>query len=387
MKALWKENFMEKKENQNDILQKNQGTKRPYPKLDQTILNPQQRNKKVHEIVNNISHDKLTPYYLEQLTKYLTETTENKKEKAVLTDNRMVTINKRETSYQGLITKLENGEDGIYNFMTGGDKNILLVPKIFITEDDILTIPGLKELRQEIKIIEEKQKNAIGRQKFLLTKQLIQMRQDQYILKSIYKPPITMMKVTKSLNQIDLNEKITIDSNGNPISNCLISLFEPYHICCILCNYSKLKEDCWGHFDSDWWYLMEDFDNLSEKALKNDYPILYDIMIYKIDGMQNKQISQKIKQDYNVFYSVEYLSAVWRKKIPKIIAEKAKQEWILWYYTYKEKGKWKRCSRCHEIKLAHPYFFSKNKTAKDGWYSMCKCCRNKKSTKVKVKTK
>jgi len=28
--------------------------------------------------------------------------------------------------------------------MTGGDKNILLVPKIQITEDDIKTIPGLK---------------------------------------------------------------------------------------------------------------------------------------------------------------------------------------------------------------------------------------------------
>jgi hypothetical protein len=56
----------------------------------------------------------------------------------------MVTVTKRETSYEGLISKLENGEDGIYNFMTGGDKNILLVPKIQITEDDVETIPGLR---------------------------------------------------------------------------------------------------------------------------------------------------------------------------------------------------------------------------------------------------
>jgi hypothetical protein len=75
----------------------------------------------------------------------------------------MVTINKRETSYEGLVSKLENGEDGIYNFMTGGDKNILLVPKIEITEDDIKTVPGLKELREEIKKIEIKQKKAKGR--------------------------------------------------------------------------------------------------------------------------------------------------------------------------------------------------------------------------------
>lgn len=357
-------------------------SKRPYPRLDYTITDPQERNQKVHEIVNSVSPEKLTPYYLEQLTKYLTETPENKKEKKVLTDNRMVTINKRETSYEGLVAKLENGEDGIYNFMTGGDKNILLVPKIQITEDDMATIPGLKELREEIKKVEIRQRVARGKQKFLLTKQLIEMRQDQYVLKSAYKPPVAMMKVTKSINQIDLDEHITIDENGDPVSDCLVSLFDPHHVCCLLCNYSKLKEDCWGHFDSDWWYLMEDFDNLSERALKEDYPILYDIMIYKIDGLQNKDIAARIKQDYDVSYSVEYLSAVWRKKIPKIIADKAKEEWIVWHYTYEEKGKWKRCSRCHEIKLAHPYFFTRNKTAKDGWYSMCKCCRNKKKDKI-----
>jgi hypothetical protein len=91
-------------------------------------------------------------------------------------------------------------------------------------------------------------------------------------------------------------------------------------------------------------------------------------MIYKIDGLSNKEILEKIKKDHEVTYSIEYLSALWRKKIPKIIAETAKEEWIVWYYTMKEKGKWKRCSRCHQIKLAHHYFFTKNRTSKDGWY-------------------
>ena len=373
----------EVKNNQNNSTIEQNNSKRPYPWLDYTITDFQERNKKVHEIVNTVPQKKLTPYYLEQLTKYLTETPKDKKERKILTDNRMVTINKREISYEGLITKLENGEDGIYNFMTDGDKNILLVPKIQITEKDIETIPGLKKLREEIRNIEIKQKAAKGKQKFLLTKQLIQMRQDQYILKNIYKPPVSMTKVTKSANSIDLSEKITVNEKWQPESNCLISFFNPDHICCILCNYSRLKEESWGHFENDWWYLMEDFDNLSERALKQKYPILYDIMIYKIDGMQNKDIAVQIKKDYDVTYAVEYLSVVWRKKIPKIIAQKAKEEWIIWYYTFKEKGKWKKCSRCHEIKLAHPYFFTKNKTAKDGWYSICKCCRNKKDKKVK----
>ena len=126
----------------------------------------------------------------------------------------MITVNKRETSFEGLVNKLEKGEDGIYSFMTGGDKNILFVPKIEITKEDIETIPGLKELREEIKKVEIRQKIAKGKKKFLLTKQLIEMRQDQYVLKNSYRSPITMMKITKSNNKIDLNEKITINEDG-----------------------------------------------------------------------------------------------------------------------------------------------------------------------------
>jgi hypothetical protein len=42
----------------------------------------------------------------------------------------MATINKRETSYEGFVAKMENGEDGIYNFIIEGDKNIILSPKL-----------------------------------------------------------------------------------------------------------------------------------------------------------------------------------------------------------------------------------------------------------------
>lgn len=67
--------------------------------MDYTVTDPQERNKIVHEIIEKIPQEKLTPYYLEELTKYLVQDTSAKKEKTILTDNRMVTINKRETSF------------------------------------------------------------------------------------------------------------------------------------------------------------------------------------------------------------------------------------------------------------------------------------------------
>lgn len=357
-----------------------------YPKLDYAIEDMQERNKIVHNIIDTIPKEKLTSYYLEELTKYLTISSSNKKERYILTNNRMVgTVNKREISFEGLIAKLQNGEDGIYSFMTGGDKNIYLVPKIEITEDDIETIPGMRELTEQIEKIKKQQKKAKGKRKYLLTKQLIQARKQRYTLRSAYKPTIFASKIIKNINKIDLNENITIDKNGQPVSDGLISLFNPQHVSHLLCNYSDLKQDSWGNFQNDLFYLMEDFDNLVDKALKYDYPIFYNIVIYKIDGLTNKQVLEKIKQQYNVIYSVQYFSKIWRKKIPKIIAETAKKDWLIWHYTFEEKGQWKRCSKCHEIKLAHPYFFTKNRTSKDGWYSLCKDCRNKKKGQNQIK--
>ncbi len=40
-------------------------SKRSYSRLDYTITDPQERNQKVYKIVNSVSPEKLTPYYLE----------------------------------------------------------------------------------------------------------------------------------------------------------------------------------------------------------------------------------------------------------------------------------------------------------------------------------
>ncbi len=357
---------------------KNKQAEFVYPKLDYSITDPQERNKIVHEICDTIPRNKLTPYYLGELTKYLLITPENKKTREILTDNRMATVNKRETSFEGIVSKLENGEDGIYNYMTGGDRNILLTLKPEITQNDIEEIPELKELIEEIKKVEEAQKKARGRKKYLLVKQLIEMRQSQYILKNSFKPTIGIFKAVKNTGRIGLYEANTIDDKGEPANTGVISFFDPKHIGALLVNYSSLKEQAWGNFDDDLYYLMEDLDNLIESVLKDDHPVLYDILIDKIDKVPNKEIAERIMDKYGFTYSVEYISALWRKKTPKILAEAAKKDWLLWHYTYEEKGKWKRCSRCGEIKLAHPYFFTRNNTSKDGFYSLCKECRNKK---------
>ena len=350
--------------------------------LDYKLETPEERRDLVQKIIDNTPPNKLTSRYLEVLTDYIVFAMdkEERKKKKILTENRKITVNKRETSFEGLVGKFENGEDGIYN-MIANDKNIIFMPKVTITEQDVAEIPGLKELKESINKIEEEIKKATGRKKFLLKKQLIEMRQDQYVLRSFYHQPIYCMNAIKSFNKIDLHENISITEKGDIKSDGLITLFNPSHISALLCNYSKLKEDSWGNFYGDSYFLMEDLDALIDKTLKDDFPLYYDLLIYKIDGKQNAEIQTLLNLKHGVKHSVEYISSLWRNKIPKLLAEQAQDDYLIWHYTIKEKGKWKRCSRCGQIKLAHNRFFSKNKTSKDGFYSICKCCRNNKSGK------
>ena len=303
---------------------------------------------------------------------------EEKRNKKILTENRMTTVNKRETSFEGLVAQLENGEDGIYNLITN-NKQIIFQPKVAITKKDLEEIPPLRELRQTIESWETRLKTAEGKDKFIIKKALIEMRKDQYIIKNFYRQPLVLNKMTKTSNTIPLEDKTShFDSEGYPIPSGF-SLMEPKICEAILCNYSRLKQDSYDKFEGDTWYMIYDFENLVEKALKK-YPLYMRLLECKIDGMQNLDIQAQLQLEFGIKHSVEYISSLWRNKIPKLIASAAEDEYLNWYYLNIEKGKYKKCSRCGEIKLAHNKYFSKNKTSKDGFYSICKECRNKKKT-------
>lgn len=300
---------------------------------------------------------------------------QEKKEKKLLTENRMATVNKRETSFEGLVSQLENGENGIYNMITK-DKNVIFQPKVTITKQDLEDIPCLRQLRDTIIAWEAKLKRAEGKEAFIIKKALIEMRKDQYIIKAAYRKPLIPNKLVNTKHYIELNEEVEILADGR-VQARGVSLMRPEVCSAILCNYSKLKQDAYGNFESDLWYLIYDFEELAEKALK-DLPLLQRVMEYKIDGLQNQQIQELIEEEFNIKYSFEHLSSLWRKKIPNLIASAAEDQYLYWYYLNVEPGVYKKCSKCGQIKLANNKYFSKNNTSKSTFYSICKHCRNKK---------
>ena len=90
----------------------------------------------------------------------------------------------------------------------------------------------------------------------------------------------------------------------------------------ILCNYSRLKEDSYGKFDEDTWYLIYDFEKVCDAALAAE-PLLMRLLELKIDGVSNIEIQEIIQTEFGIKYTVEYISSLWRKKIPRLIAAAA----------------------------------------------------------------
>ena len=144
-----------------------------HKKLDYSLKTAKERTDFVDNLLPNLTEEQLTSErYMEILSDYIVSamTPEEKKEKLILTENRMVTVNKRETSMQRIVESLENGEDGLWRMSIDNDKNVLLTHKKEISEKDLDEIKALRDLKEAIKIVEEIEKKAVGKNKYIAKK-------------------------------------------------------------------------------------------------------------------------------------------------------------------------------------------------------------------------
>ena len=259
-------------------------------KLDYSLETPEERKALVEQILQEDPNP--SPAYLEILADYLVLCMEKqeKKERRLLTENRMATINKRETSFEGLCASFENGEDGIYNLVTN-DKNIIFRPKIKITKKDLEEIPEIQTVRDAIEFWEQKLKTATGRDAYIIKSTIIELRKDQYLIKEAFRKPIVSSNFAPSMSTIPLNEEIEIDVDSGYVVPRGVTLTDPKVVSAVLCNYSALKEQCWGQFNNDLWFFMKDFDDCADRALK-DYPVYDRLVALKVDGKQNQEIQE-----------------------------------------------------------------------------------------------
>lgn len=328
-------------------------------KLDYTLTDAQKRNQLVKDTL--ATRDHWSSAELRQMADYILAAVDNMEKREILTDNRLVTINRREVSFQSLADRLDGGEDALHGLIKN-DKHMILSPHIEITDRDLEEIPELRALRDEILALEKKLGMIQGKPRYNIKKVIIEMRKQQYTLKSLNRPPLYAKNNNKSISAILQTE---------------INLGMEEHVSSLLTNYSRLKQETDENLDWDLRWILIDLENLIEKYIRNDYPLYYQLIIMKIEGRTNADIQHELQMQFGRQHSQEYISSLWRNKIPHIISEGHREEWLNWVYLVKIKGQYKQCSRCGEIKLAHKRYFSINKSARYGFYSICKKCRNK----------
>lgn len=230
------------------------------PSLDYSLKTPEERVKCAEYVLANTPDENLRARYLNYISDYILFVAdknqtkkERKEEHGIITKNRSVTVNKRQVSFEQIVSDLENGEDGIYALITN-DKNQIMDHKTPLTEEDIAEVPGLKEHIDLINNLKEQFKTATGARKYSLKKQIIETWQQIYVLKASFKgSPIKgrTSNQVRTMARMTLDENITLDENMMPKSDAKISLINQAHISFLLCYYSQLKQECEDDLTSD----------------------------------------------------------------------------------------------------------------------------------------
>lgn len=299
---------------------------------------------------------RVNTYMKDRIATYLIEVTDLEPRGEIITPNRMVTVNKRETSREGLVDKLEGGESAFHGLIKQ-DKNTILTPKVEITQEDIDEIPTMAQLRNEIDKLEKiiaDNPNMPDKQRGKIRQTIIELRKDQYVLKNAYRQPIFARGGTPGFEED---------------AHYTISLSDPEQVKALLLNYSGLRIEFDEKLDSDMKWILDELESLIKESLAESPTLMY-ILQKKIEGVGNLEIKEGLLSHFNVDHTQEYISSLYRNKIPQSIAKLATERWIDNIYMNKIKGNYKRCSRCKEIKLANNRNFSINKTSSSQFYSI-----------------
>lgn len=352
-------------------------------KLDYNLRTPEERIAYVEGILDSYPRNHRPSHsQLELMSDYILFIGENitvrqrTEEYPLVTKNREVTVNHRETSLEGTIDKLPGGEDSLWTVTSSSDYPLGVKEPLDMSK--ISELPGGKSKLAVIKDLEQQMESASGARKFKLKKSIIETWQDLYSTRIAmnaaagYATTPKLSPTLKTAGLLDLPEHRWVAVDGTPKSDSHFSLFNPVVVLILLRHYFNLKSEVRNDLHCDMHYFLWELESITRKALASQ-PVLLDLCRLEMLGCTGAEIVNYMEVYHNVFHSEQYFSTLWTKKIPKLISEEAKREFLKFYWR-KHNLPMKTCSCCGKAFPANPYFFHRN-TNSDGFYSKCKKCR------------
>ena len=144
--------------------------------LDYSLTTSEERARCVEKVIASTPKEKLTQTYLNYLGDYILfiKKKGHTKNRTYLTKNRETVINKREKSFEGIVSTLEGGEDTFHTLISD-DKHQFLDRKDKITEEEIANNPIYQEKMRTINQLKKLFDAATdGTTRFKLKQQIIE---------------------------------------------------------------------------------------------------------------------------------------------------------------------------------------------------------------------
>ena len=295
------------------------------------------------------------------------------------------------------------------------DKTIYKKPKPEINKEKVKDILGMQELWDSIdKLVNIYEQNTGKKERqegtpvldqtqlYYLQHQIIDLRNQQYILKDIKFPtffgkknkaeyhgslvegqlnfPILPRGIFKEEHDIQFEEPYRITGVA---AQCIeneeeiLNSGKPYldfrnkeHLYQLIQYYGDLKAYVEYQPDSPIHNLLWTLDFYIEKANLSDQQRL--IVEDKKFRYQNKEIRVHLERELGISHRENYISTIWNKAIDLIIEalELNYDEYLCKDY----KKAWKRCNKCGKLLLRDPRNFVRKSKAADGLTGRCKKC-------------
>lgn len=284
---------------------------------------------------------------------------ENEEEKVKIYNSRELFLRaiKEECTVNGLSSNSTSPEFAVFKM----EKNYKKEIKDVVTADDVKKYPVVKDyidaynnILKEYKELGKKQflTQEENKRKYMLKKNLKSLKNDSIDSKIAFARPIKWKQPLKD--------------NGCPNWDYL-DLMDREHIKCLL--QISLNED----LQNDLVCIRTDLENLIKRTKFTDrQKEVLDLWIRDIPISKDKYRGGKgIAEILDV--SQPTVTKILNQAIDSII-ETYIEELEDWYYLNVNKGEYKKCSKCGEIKLVQRF----QKNGKKGYMSKCKECSKKK---------
>lgn len=194
--------------------------------------------------------------------------------------------------------------------------------------------------------------------------------------KEILVRPIEFKSLTSTSTEYNFNEDTWYYDESNEIvevSRNLINFSDPNTYKGLILTYYDLDDKYKDNFNSDMWGILRLFEDvLNHSDITKEEASVVSMMM---KDMSRQDIMDEFEKEFGRSISDKVLSTWINRAIPSKLAQTYKDSVDEWLYTYMIKGKYKRCTRCEQVKLiSNDRYFRERSDSIDGFRNECRIC-------------